>query len=365
MDKSEKMLERVRALLAKADSTTFPEEAETFRQKADQLMAEYAIEQWQVEAAQNGVGAGARPEKRMMDFGWWYESSHSSDLWSMFFEVAHHCRVVIATRGHGESGNYREIPVIGLKSDIQYFDLLFTHLMLQMGKELEPHVEPDESLGANVYRLRQAGQPWPRITQQVYEAGLVSLTKGEMKKLRAYRERMGLADIEWEEDVKWSDLGFDEHWSPVEVSMSVKNRLANANRKFVKDNDLQAERNYVKPAVFQRSFAYGFVQQIGRRLRAMDERNRSAYDAGHKAGSMDLVVRDIYDQAVALYEELFPKPEPVAGTGKRRRGRAVTRSVVYSGDAIDSGRAAGERANLSVKPGKGVGGAEGGLPKGS
>jgi hypothetical protein len=48
-DRKAKMLERVRALLAKADGTNFPEEADAFRAKADALMTEYAIEAWQMD----------------------------------------------------------------------------------------------------------------------------------------------------------------------------------------------------------------------------------------------------------------------------------------------------------------------------
>jgi hypothetical protein len=43
-----KKLAQVRMLLAKADSTKFPDEADTFRAKADELMAQYAIEAFEV-----------------------------------------------------------------------------------------------------------------------------------------------------------------------------------------------------------------------------------------------------------------------------------------------------------------------------
>src|SRR5262249_56557754 len=40
----QRMLDRVRALLAKAESTEFPEEAEAFTAKAQELMARYSID---------------------------------------------------------------------------------------------------------------------------------------------------------------------------------------------------------------------------------------------------------------------------------------------------------------------------------
>ena len=41
-----KITERVRALLAKAESTTFPDEAEAFTAKAQELIAQHAIDGW-------------------------------------------------------------------------------------------------------------------------------------------------------------------------------------------------------------------------------------------------------------------------------------------------------------------------------
>ena len=52
------MLERVRALLAKAESTTFPEEAEALTAKAQELMARHAIDQAVLDAGSNGGSAG-------------------------------------------------------------------------------------------------------------------------------------------------------------------------------------------------------------------------------------------------------------------------------------------------------------------
>jgi hypothetical protein len=76
---SHKMLERVRALLAKADSTNFPEEAETFRAKADELMTRHSISQWAVEQAEAGRSAPIKPERRDFERAW-RASKFSSDL---------------------------------------------------------------------------------------------------------------------------------------------------------------------------------------------------------------------------------------------------------------------------------------------
>ena len=54
-----KMLSRVRALLAKAESTEFAEEADAFTEKAQQLMARYSIDVAMVAAASAGASIGS------------------------------------------------------------------------------------------------------------------------------------------------------------------------------------------------------------------------------------------------------------------------------------------------------------------
>src|SRR6476646_1454927 len=87
------MLERVRALLSKAESTTFPEEADALTAKAQELMARHAIDQAMVDAG--GTGAGGRtglPTSRRI----WIDNPYA-DGKSLLFNhvaVANRCRAV-------------------------------------------------------------------------------------------------------------------------------------------------------------------------------------------------------------------------------------------------------------------------------
>jgi hypothetical protein len=130
-------------------------------------MTAYAIEQWQVEEAQAGVSARPKPEVREFNTDWWYDSPRYAELNRLFYSVSFHCRTVVAYRGW--SG--RSCPVIGLPSDLDYLDLLFTHLMLQMGRNLERHYDPSKPLDENVYDMRMAGMGWMRITELLWKAG--------------------------------------------------------------------------------------------------------------------------------------------------------------------------------------------------
>lgn len=353
-----KMLERVRALLAKADGTTFPAEADSFRAKADEIMTAYAIEQWQVDVAQDGISKRTAPINRIFDFGWFYNSSHRSDLWSMFNSVAHHCRCVIAHRGQ----DYKNMPVIGLPSDLEYFDVLFTHLMLQMGRQLEPKPDPDMSFEENAYVLRAAGTQRMRAIQLLYDADMIP---------------------GWDpSETPWRELGIGRYGDKNEKRLRAKVRMAA--EKWAKTHDLDSTTD-VAPAVWQRSFANGFVQEVNHRLYAMRKAQERS-EPGASGPSVAVAIRDIRDMAMALYDEMYPMPEIPkckeegcdeeavyrgyceehckAHGIKIPKGKAVTyREVRYSRRAMSAGAKAGSKADLSGHPGKGMSGGRGALPR--
>jgi hypothetical protein len=343
--KNQKMLEKVRALIAKAESTPYAEEAQAFRAKADQLMLDYAIEQWQVEDAQGGVNARPKPEVRHFDFAWWYNHPQSGALWSLFYRTADYCRCVVATRGHGkEHGDrpysYREMPVIGLASDLDYMDMLFTHLMLQMSKNLTPEPDPSAEPGKNVYEMRMAGMDWKEITRRMWKIGQVKLLRGRMSEVQVYTDSGGYEPITL--DTPFERLP-ESYWT------GVKNNLANLNRAYVKEHGLP--RNYVAPAVYQRSYADGFVTGVSGQFREREAMREQAPASG--GPSVALVVRDIRQQAVDLYEELWPTPAPVKSKG--RRSRALAKERAYSYEASQHGREAGRKADLANKPSERIG----------
>lgn len=350
-DRTSKMMEKVRALLAKADATTFPAEAETFRAKADELMSAYSIERWQVDQLEAGRNAREVPVRRDFDRQW-RGSRFREQLFDMFEALALHCRCVVGYRGsYGKS-----IPVYGLDSDLDYLDVLFTSLMLEVAKNMSPPVDPNGEVGEQVFKQRQAGIAWPEITRKVYVAGLVTLSAGEFKKLREY-DRTGEYDGMDASEVAWSDL-----WQYPTVQEMLKNRLANYNRRYVKEHGLQGQRNYVKPEVYQRSFMYGFGDEIRRRLRAMRAASETAWNKDHEAGSMALAVRDIRSQALALYEQEYPPPPPVAPDPNAKPGKALkVREVTVDYGAMAAGSAKAREANLSNQPSRRVGGKRGEL----
>src|SRR4051794_28415392 len=105
-DKRAAMLIKVRAMLAKAESTDHPGEADVFRAKAQELMDKYMIEMADLQTAESNV-IGAHD----MSFSW-YKGEWSGSLWMMFLDIARHCRVKVVNW----KPNYSDwtIPVVGL-----------------------------------------------------------------------------------------------------------------------------------------------------------------------------------------------------------------------------------------------------------
>jgi hypothetical protein len=115
----ERMLERVRALLAKAESTTFPEEAEAYTAKAQELMARHSIDQ-----ALLAAGAPVRdgPAGRRLGVDNPYEQPKALLLDCV--ATANRCRAVWDKQ-------YGFSTVMGFPTDLDAVELLYTSLLVQ------------------------------------------------------------------------------------------------------------------------------------------------------------------------------------------------------------------------------------------
>ncbi|HEV7897819.1 MAG TPA: DUF2786 domain-containing protein [Planosporangium sp.] len=114
-----RQLDRVRALLAKAESTGFPEEAEAYTAKAQELMARYSIDH-----ALLSVGAGAREEPVGRRVG--VDNPYEAPKVVLLDAVAsaNRCRSVW-------SSAFGFVTVLGFPSDVDAVELLFTSLLVQ------------------------------------------------------------------------------------------------------------------------------------------------------------------------------------------------------------------------------------------
>jgi hypothetical protein len=118
----QKMLARVRALLAKAESTTFPDEAEALSAKAQELMSRYSLERIVIDSAAS-PGADPHPAaaRRL-----WLDNPYVAAKALLVGAVAeaNRCRTVLS-EGLGFT------TVLGDEVDLEIVELLSTSLLVQ------------------------------------------------------------------------------------------------------------------------------------------------------------------------------------------------------------------------------------------
>ncbi|GAA3893270.1 DUF2786 domain-containing protein [Streptomyces lacrimifluminis] len=114
-----RMLTRIRALLAKAEATGFPEEAEALSAKAQELMARHSIDEALLAA---GAPAGDAPRARRLGVDAPYEEAKAVLLHAV--ADANRCRAV-----WNEALGFS--TVVGFEPDLEAVELLYTSLLVQ------------------------------------------------------------------------------------------------------------------------------------------------------------------------------------------------------------------------------------------
>jgi hypothetical protein len=132
-----RLLERVRALLAKAESTDFPAEAEAYAAKAQELIARHSLEEAIAGAATPEVVPFAR--RVGVDHPYEDEKAHLLDAVAR----ANHCETVW-------SPELGFTTVFGFDADIDAVELLYTSLLVQANRAMAR----DEPAGGKAGRAR-------------------------------------------------------------------------------------------------------------------------------------------------------------------------------------------------------------------
>ena len=116
----DRILHKVRSLLAKAEATTFAEEAEAFTAKAQELMAAHAIE---IAMLGGGASAGEPTSRRLV-----IDRPYVRPKFVLLSEVArsNRCRAVMTQSNDGALG-----VLVGYPSDLDIVETLYTSLLLQ------------------------------------------------------------------------------------------------------------------------------------------------------------------------------------------------------------------------------------------
>ncbi|MEV0766574.1 DUF2786 domain-containing protein [Nocardia sp. NPDC050435] len=139
----EKALTRVRGLLAKAESTSFPEEAESLSAKAQELMTKYALDRVLIEAA--GPAPDLPGARRL-----WLDTPYT-DAKALLVEVvtrANRCRAIFAS-------TWGFTTIVGDEDDLDAVEILVTSLLVQATRTMIATGDPaigDEHSRSRSYR---------------------------------------------------------------------------------------------------------------------------------------------------------------------------------------------------------------------
>jgi hypothetical protein len=287
------------------DRAVTPEEADAFRGKADELMVEYAIEEFELQHSD----ADAKPVLGFADFNWFWdqetEPAVRSSMYGMMLAVYHHCRVRIISEKYGEFAD-KGIPIVGFPADAEYADLLFTTLLLQLARATNPKPDPDLSYHENLEAMHQAGITWPEIARRMIDANM-----------------------------------FWPGFSGGKTSKQVEHKMTRDYRGWAAETG--RTRPYPNWQKHRRSFAAGFVAQVSARLREMDQRNEAKTSGG--GNPYAIVLRDIYDMVKAEVHAIFPDLDQIR---EERASKKVAKPKEWSIDwqAYDKGHDAGAEAEI-------------------
>lgn len=142
-DTTDAQLRRVRGLLAKAESTTNPHEAEAFSAKAFELMERYRIELADV----RGTGE-ADIQRTTYDLG--NRAKYLRPSLFLLGMVAKHYGVVVLVPS---TGNSRLPKLVGDVDDIAATVIMFESLMIQRDRAILASAAP---IGVNINRFRSS-----------------------------------------------------------------------------------------------------------------------------------------------------------------------------------------------------------------
>jgi len=296
------LLRKIAGLMAKAESTEHEGERDVFMQKADELMAKYSIELWELSQREQGKVSERQPVIRDYDYSWAFPTGAFPEicdaLWSLFISSSRHanCTIVYHKQHYSHSSSsYRSgtVPVIGTEVDLGYMSLLFTSLMTQLVDATHPRVDKNLSYEENLKTFREAGWGWLEVAKVMQDAGYdlgMSISDARHKEAHAYRR--ACKKFGWTQD-------------------------------------------YANFKTYRRNFAEGFASRVGYRLQEM-----RATTAAHVGTGMELALRDQSKINLDFMNEMFPP------TGQRR-SKAVANYRKHDSAAYGSGHRAGDKAKIA------------------
>ena len=289
----DKALEKVRKLLERADHPSTPEEeADSCRAKAGKIMLEHAISEAELDVSRPAAER-MKPEFITVDI-----SQPRNPLWLQLSDlaaaVASHCRlrdVYYGMKNQGRSGI--AVGLVGYPADLRYFQMLFTSLLLQMSRRLEPKPDLAKSFEENVYNLHEAGVSYRRQVHMLFP----EVDRNNDPEVRKYGGRCKTAYRRW-----CKKIG-------------------------------EEPRAIASPVNYQRNFADAYVGKINARFWEMDQRNRSVGSAlALRTESID----EMFSEQFPNLKEAKKRPDLRTDWNARDAGRQAASEADLGGAKVQN-----------------------------
>lgn len=290
-------MRKVQALLDRADGTNYEAERDACIAKADQLMAAYAIEAFELDMARPAQQR-EKPEVREFDLPWIqgdfdldYEYRH------LFDGLVRHTGCLSVNPG----GHKRK----------DWLEWLFTSIRLHMLSTMIPKPSPDLSLEENLALLKETGLKW----QDVYEKLVVAFPEAkQFAKARVPDEEMAerRAHLETQyPQTPFTELAMVQRnwlqanngaWFKKEMIRSIGVWFTKVYTEYCREHG--KHRTYASPTVYRRSFIDGYMDRIRGRLYEMRQAR------GDLAVGKELVLANRESDLKELLYELRPELRP-------------------------------------------------------
>jgi hypothetical protein len=287
VERRTKKMGQVQALLDRAANTPFSAEAEAALAKATDLMTAFQIEEWEL----GQLAGNKRPVPERRTFSMCQRGNPLEDeLANLVTSISQHAKVRVVFHGLGTGLVEVRVTSIGFPEDLDFLEMLYVSLQLQMAANLTPTPDPSLQFDENLALLKEAGMKWQDIHRTLQAHGI---------------EPPG----PWERRI---GVGYTKKYTDY-CNLTGRPRLRTS------------------PGVYQRNFATGFVLRV-------DERFKKIREAQAQAPGTDIVLRDRADEVNRLFKEAFPKLHMV----KSKFGK-------LDHAAMGAGRSAGDRADLGSR----------------
>lgn len=175
------VLVRIRALLAQAESTTFPEEAEAFTAKATELMVRHAVDAAMVWA---GDTTGSAPDQLLIDL----HRPFTPNKAILVTRVADAFGCQAVRIGRLADGGER-VAVVGFPEDLEMVELLVASLLVQLTTAMAAGLAGARSRTSRGRPTAADVAAWRRSFIMGFVGSVAERLEGDRRRAAAARDR--------------------------------------------------------------------------------------------------------------------------------------------------------------------------------